>query len=360
MPYDSNGNYVLPAIYQAKAGTVIMTEQHNTPFEDVQAALNKAFLRDGSAPLLANMKMAGFRITGLGNGTSANDAVTVSQLNSLLSNTALTGSTTVEGLLAIGNKQSGSLYYSGSIGAIITGYLINNSGVPATQGQTYRTDLWMEVNPGVSTYALLRAWTWQGERRWQFTETGDIVSDIRGSVAWKSDLANYQPAGSYAYSSDLTSLAQTVAKKIDGTPTSGNLPVLNLQLVNAPSKDNPAAYVQLATSWGALILPTSGRVSQMLVDYAQPKGSYQAAGDYALESDLPLDKSKKLQCFRTVIQSGQRVNYPSGFSSRADSINITASQRLDLWWTNDDAGGFTINSNSSASQEISVTASGNR
>lgn len=342
MPYDSNGNYVLPAIYQAKAGTVIMTEQHNTPFEDVQAALNKVFLRDGSAPLLANMKMANFRITGLGSGVNANDAVTVSQLKSLLAGTALTGATTIEKLTIS----------KSSIVPAVTDWATYQS-VPAADADTrflqktstdyVRANGLLNSQTGITFYL-----------GWPTSVTAE-------TTGWRPLLqVNGDYIGPLALYGDISSLAQTVGKKVDGTSTGRNLPVLNLQLVNAPSADTPTAYVQLATSWGALILPTSGRVSQMLVDYAQPKGNYQAAGDYALEADLPLDRSKKLQCFQVVIQSGQRVNFPSGFSASPDSINLTATQRLDLWYTNQDAGGFTINSNSSAAQTISVNASGNR
>ncbi|MBS1034982.1 glycine-rich domain-containing protein [Gluconobacter cerinus] len=81
MPYDSNGNYTLPSVYKATPGTVIMTEQHNTPFEDVQAALNNVLLRDGSSPFLANINANSFRIIDLAAGVSGNDAVNVSQLN---------------------------------------------------------------------------------------------------------------------------------------------------------------------------------------------------------------------------------------------------------------------------------------
>lgn len=204
----------------------------------------------------------------------------------------------------------------------------------------------------------------------------------------------------------------------------GNFPVLNIQLVNAPTEDNSAAYFQFLTTWGALAVPTNANVSSQIRSYAQPIGNYaqsqaltdtaaylqsqinnkQPTGTYvttqpttsgssgdlkinavnfsnsanapylsgykpdgsltsyilAQLGDLPLDRSKKLHCWQVVIQNGQRVNFPSGFSGSPDSINFNTTQRLDLWWTNADSGGFTINSNSNASQQISVIASGPR
>jgi len=211
-----------------------------------------------------------------------------------------------------------------------------------------------------------------------------------------------------------------INKDVDG----GNLPVLNIQLVSAPTEDNSAAYFQFLTTWGALAVPTNANVSSQIRSYAQPIGDYATNGslnnavsnlnssiatkhpvgtyvttqpttsgsngdlkinsvnfgnsvnapylsgykpDGSLTSyilaqlgDLPLDRSKKLHCWQVVIQNGQRVNFPSGFSGSPDSINFNTTQRLDLWWTNADSGGFTINSNSNAAQQISVIASGPR
>ncbi|GAA3674749.1 hypothetical protein [Acetobacter lovaniensis] len=95
MPYDGNGNYTLPSVYKATPGTEIMTTQHNTPLEDVQAALNAVLLRNGSAPITGNWNMGTNRITFLADGVANADAANVGQLKALLNNTALTGVTTV-------------------------------------------------------------------------------------------------------------------------------------------------------------------------------------------------------------------------------------------------------------------------
>ncbi|MFT9347679.1 MAG: hypothetical protein ABF562_03085 [Gluconobacter japonicus] len=54
----------------------------------------------------------------------------------------------------------------------------------------------------------------------------------------------------------------------------GNFPVLNIQLVNAPTEDNSAAYFQFLTTWGALAVPTNANVSNQIRSYAQPIGNY--------------------------------------------------------------------------------------
>lgn len=80
MPYDTNGNYSLPTIYYAISGTTINPSQHNTPLEDVQAALNRPLLRDGTAPMTGNLNANGNKITGMAKGTADTDAVTFAQL----------------------------------------------------------------------------------------------------------------------------------------------------------------------------------------------------------------------------------------------------------------------------------------
>ncbi|WP_278368677.1 hypothetical protein [Acetobacter orientalis] len=80
MPYDSNGNYTLPPVYKAVAGTAIATQQHNTPLEDVQAALNQTLLRNGSVPIQNNWNMGSNRITFLADGVADTDAANVGQV----------------------------------------------------------------------------------------------------------------------------------------------------------------------------------------------------------------------------------------------------------------------------------------
>lgn len=69
------------------------------------------------------------------------------------------------------NTRSGSFYYGSATGSKINGYVINNPAVSSTSGQTYLFDMWMEVNPGVLTYGVLRAWTWQAKSDGRLTKT---------------------------------------------------------------------------------------------------------------------------------------------------------------------------------------------
>ena len=63
MPSDSSGNYSLPPGYLAQTGQKILASQHNPPLEDIAAFLTGSVPRNGSAPMGADLPMAGFKIT---------------------------------------------------------------------------------------------------------------------------------------------------------------------------------------------------------------------------------------------------------------------------------------------------------
>ncbi len=54
----AGGVYTLPPVYLAVAGTTINPAQHNSPLEDVAAALTNSVPVDGSAPMVAPLKLA--------------------------------------------------------------------------------------------------------------------------------------------------------------------------------------------------------------------------------------------------------------------------------------------------------------
>lgn len=96
MPFDANGNYTLPTIYIAIPGGVIKSTQHNTPFEDVQAALNNTLCRDGRTPWTGNQNANNNKLTGLAKGTDSTDAVRMDQVATLDSETDFTAKVTVQ------------------------------------------------------------------------------------------------------------------------------------------------------------------------------------------------------------------------------------------------------------------------
>lgn len=81
MPFDSNGQHSLPLGYNAVTGQTVLASQHNPPLEDVSSSLSQVLLRSGVAPMVGNLSMNGFKITGLVAGTAATDAVNKAQLD---------------------------------------------------------------------------------------------------------------------------------------------------------------------------------------------------------------------------------------------------------------------------------------
>lgn len=82
MPYDSNGNFTLNAGYLAVAGQVIQPSQHNPPLEDLAAnGLSNVVVRDGRAAMTGDLKMGGFKVRNIGDGSLSTDAVSKGQLD---------------------------------------------------------------------------------------------------------------------------------------------------------------------------------------------------------------------------------------------------------------------------------------
>lgn len=84
MPRDANGNYSLPPIYLAVDGQEALSSQHNAPLEDIAQALTSSLPRNGSAPMTGNLKMGGFKATGLADGATATDALTKGQFDAAI------------------------------------------------------------------------------------------------------------------------------------------------------------------------------------------------------------------------------------------------------------------------------------
>lgn len=80
MPFNPAGVYTLPNGYAGVDGQPILTSQHNPPLEDIQAALSLTLLRDGRAPMTADLNMNSFKLTNLATGVATTDAVNKSQM----------------------------------------------------------------------------------------------------------------------------------------------------------------------------------------------------------------------------------------------------------------------------------------
>lgn len=84
MPFDSNGNFsrVMNWTSDYENGIEIVCDRHDSEDDNFAQGLNECFCRDGRAAATGNFKMGNYKITGLANGESTNDAINKSQLDS--------------------------------------------------------------------------------------------------------------------------------------------------------------------------------------------------------------------------------------------------------------------------------------
>ena len=153
MSYNGSGVYTLPGAALAN-GNIVSATENNQFRNDVAAALNVAWTRDGQAPATANIPMGTFKFTGLGAGTGNGDSVRFEQLPSATNKLDLT--TSVTGTLPVGN---------GGIGvATLTG-IAKGNGTSAFSAATAGTDY---AKPDTAS-------TWSASQR------GTVTTDNDGS-----------------------------------------------------------------------------------------------------------------------------------------------------------------------------------
>lgn len=124
----SGGVYTLPGPALNTGDTVSATE-NNTFRNDVATALNLTWLRNGTATATANLPMGGYKLTGLGAGTTNGDSVRYEQLPSATNKLDLT--TSVTGTLPVSNGGTGA--------ATLTG-IVKGNGTSAFTAATAGTD----------------------------------------------------------------------------------------------------------------------------------------------------------------------------------------------------------------------------
>ncbi|MBS1082328.1 hypothetical protein [Gluconobacter kondonii] len=374
MPYDSNGNYTLPAVYKATPGTTIMTEQHNTPLEDIQSALNKAFLRDGSVPFLAHVNANSFRITNIADGINNGDAVNLSQLNGLLSNTALTGNT---------NSQNLTVSGTAIVPAVSDWTTYQAVGAKDAYGAFLRLGGTAQISSSPTTFSNGLN-TALGVSAWSPTNTQVMsVGDAYGAF-----LRNAGPAQTSScpttFTNGLTSdstyvgTLSALSGTVDVTVLSGLRMGLQTLYCNSLAADGNSE----------LKVTTNFRMGTQTLycNNIQPDGdAIRAIGgntnvsnfwnfsqrpavngtNVALTTDLPLSVGQRIEAFTVSnVYSNTRVNFPTGFSAKPQSVVIcdaeTGNQVLWCKAKDWDAGGFTFMANAgNTCPLLSVIAIGN-
>lgn len=82
MPFNGTGTFS-PAVTYVD-GTTATAAGQNSQDTDIAAGLTNCVTRDGQSPATANIPFGGFKATGLANAASAQDAVTLAQVQALI------------------------------------------------------------------------------------------------------------------------------------------------------------------------------------------------------------------------------------------------------------------------------------
>jgi len=89
MSRNGSGVYNLPSSNPVVSGTTITASWANTTMQNIADALTQSIASDGQTPITGNLLMGGNKVTGMADGTSSTDAVTLAQLSAV--NSVMTG-----------------------------------------------------------------------------------------------------------------------------------------------------------------------------------------------------------------------------------------------------------------------------
>jgi hypothetical protein len=109
MPFDSNGNFTRTQNWTSdfENGIEIVCDRHDNEDDNFANGFNECMLRDGRAPATGNLKMGNFRITGLADGQTSNDAINKGQLDNLDATLRAFLNTTLDALYPVGSVYLG-------------------------------------------------------------------------------------------------------------------------------------------------------------------------------------------------------------------------------------------------------------
>ena len=146
MPYNASGVFtrVMNWTSDYENGIEIVCDRHDDEDDNFAGGLNLAFCRDGRATATGNFKMGSNKITGLGNGEAANDAVNLGQLSSyaktsdledyvsIAGDETITGDKTFTGDVAVPTQANSDNSTKAASTAFIANKFVVTASLPAT------------------------------------------------------------------------------------------------------------------------------------------------------------------------------------------------------------------------------------
>ena len=99
MPFDGNGDYapVGAPDFPAVPSTAIRSTQYNNAILDIATALSMCVTRDGQSPVMANLPMTGYKLTGLGTPSVLGDSLAWGKEGGLSNLTMTTAGSRIKG-----------------------------------------------------------------------------------------------------------------------------------------------------------------------------------------------------------------------------------------------------------------------
>lgn len=96
MPFNGSGtfNRLYSWVTDAANGLFVSSTRMDADTDGIATALSNCMTRDGQSPATANIPLGGFKLTGIANGTSAQDAVAVNQVKAGYTDASFLGSPT--------------------------------------------------------------------------------------------------------------------------------------------------------------------------------------------------------------------------------------------------------------------------
>lgn len=138
MPYNGSGAFSAPgASFPAVSGALIESAKYNAVVNDIATGLSTAIAKDGQTTITANLPMAGYRHTGVGNAVSRTDYAATGQVQDSSTTWAGTAGGTADAITltmtpAIAAYAAGqSFTYKSSASANTSTMTVNVNGVGA-------------------------------------------------------------------------------------------------------------------------------------------------------------------------------------------------------------------------------------
>ena len=196
MSRDANGTYSLPSGNPVSNGTTISATWANTTLTDIGSELSNSLDKGGRTTPTANIKLGGFKLTGLAAGTANGDAIRYEQGN-IVGETSVTGHATTADIFAAPTAR----------------VLFDGTGLTVTAVPSSSLNTWKLVRfNGINTLVNSASFSMPGGLNFTTADGDSAIIISVGANAWVLD---YFPAIGPQYS--LSAIAAAVAAKTIGS-----------------------------------------------------------------------------------------------------------------------------------------------